>query len=318
MRDADFGFKGGDIVHSTVQRAIDSVNKLVLGKERVVRLAMACLLAQGHLLLEDIPGIGKTTLALTLARTLGLEFGRIQFTSDLLPADITGTSVLDARDNTFHFRSGPIFHQLILADEINRATPKTQSALLEAMGEGQVSAEGVTYPLPQPFFVVATQNPTEQYGTFPLPESQLDRFFMSLRMDYPARDAERELLNRPDTRQRIRHMEPVMTGAQLMEAQAQAGRIRAAESLLDYVLDLAWATRHSDRLAIGVSPRGAKALVEGAKAWAYLEHRDFCIPEDVQTVAVPIMRHRLVPRGEYLSWRREHIAEAFLREVAIL
>ncbi len=304
-------------MRSTIHEAIESVNGLVLGKERVVRLAMACLLARGHLLLEDIPGIGKTTLALTLARTLGLEFGRIQFTSDLLPADITGTSVLDSNDHAFHFRPGPIFHQLILADEINRATPKTQSALLEAMGEGQVSTEGITHPLPRPFFVIATQNPVEQHGTFPLPESQLDRCFMSLRMDYPARDAERELLNRLDTRGRIRQMEPVMGGAQLLEAQEQVIQIRAAESLLDYVLDLVWATRRSDRLAIGISPRGAEALVEGAKAWAYLEGRDFCIPEDVQAVAGPIMRHRLVPRGEYLSWRREQIAEAFLHEVAI-
>ncbi len=212
----------------SLHRVLEAVGQVVLGKERVIRLAVTCLLARGHLLLEDIPGIGKTTLALSLARAVGLQFGRIQFTSDLLPADITGTTVFNSNEHTFTFRSGPVFRQVILADEINRATPRTQSALLEAMGEGQVSVEGVTYRLPQPFFVVATQNPIEQYGTFPLPESQLDRFFMSLRMDYPARAIEKDLLNRLDTRRRVDSMTPVLKTEDLLLAQNEAQQVRVS------------------------------------------------------------------------------------------
>lgn len=300
-----------------LQRVVQAVGQIVLGKERVIRLAVTTLLARGHLLLEDIPGIGKTTLALTLARAVGLQFGRIQFTSDLLPADITGTTVFNPKDQTFTFRPGPIFRQVILADEINRATPKTQSALLEAMGEAQVSVEGVTYRLPQPFFVVATQNPIEQYGTFPLPESQLDRFFMSLRMDYPARAVEKDLLNRLDSRRRIAAMNPVLRTEDLLHAQEEALKVRVADPLLDYVLDLVWATRHSERLVMGISPRGAEAIVTAAKAWAYLEGRDYCLPEDVQAIAPSVMRHRLVPSGDYSTLRREQVVEELLRSVPI-
>jgi MoxR-like ATPase len=296
---------------------MDAVGSVVLGKERVIRMALACFLSRGHLLLEDIPGIGKTTLALSLARVLGLRFGRIQFTSDLLPADITGTSVFNAKDQSTSFRPGPIFRQVILADEINRATPKTQSALLEAMGEGQVSVEGVTYRLPQPFFVIATQNPLEQYGTFPLPESQLDRFFMSLRMDYPSRAAEKNLLNRLDSRKRVHALQPVVTGDALMALQDGVMRVKAADALIEYVLDLVSATRHSDKLAMGISPRGAEALVLGAKAWAFLDGRDYCLPEDVQVIAPAVMRHRFVPRGEHLALRREQVVEEFLRTIPI-
>ena len=300
-----------------LQRVVQAVGQIVLGKERVIRLAVATLLARGHLLLEDIPGIGKTTLALTLARAVGLQFGRIQFTSDLLPADITGTTVFDPKDQTFTFRPGPIFRQVILADEINRATPKTQSALLEAMGEAQVSVEGVTYRLPQPFFVVATQNPIEQYGTFPLPESQLDRFFMSLRMDYPARAVEKDLLNRLDSRRRIAAMNPVLKIEDLLNAQEEAQRVRVSDPLLEYVLDLVWASRRSERLVMGISPRGAEAVVTAAKAWAYLDGRDYCLPEDVQAIAPSVMRHRLVPGGEYSTLRREQVVEELLRSVPI-
>lgn len=300
-----------------LQRVVQAVGQIVLGKERVIRLAVATLLARGHLLLEDIPGIGKTTLALTLARAIGLQFGRIQFTSDLLPADITGTTVFDPKDQTFTFRPGPIFRQVILADEINRATPKTQSALLEAMGEAQVSVEGVTYRLPQPFFVVATQNPIEQYGTFPLPESQLDRFFMSLRMDYPARAVEKDLLKRLDSRRRIAAMNPVLKIEDLLNAQEEAQRVRVSDPLLEYVLDLVWASRRSERLVMGISPRGAEAVVTAAKAWAYLDGRDYCLPEDVQAIAPSVMRHRLVPGGEYSTLRREQVVEELLRSVPI-
>lgn len=304
-------------VADDLKRIVDAVSTVVLGKERVIRLALACFLSRGHLLLEDIPGIGKTTLALSLARALGLNFGRIQFTSDLLPADITGTSVFNAKDQSMSFRPGPVFRQVILADEINRATPKTQSALLEAMGESQVSVEGVTYPLPDPFFVIATQNPLEQYGTFPLPESQLDRFFMSLRMDYPSRAAEKDLLGRLDSRRRVHALQPVVSAESISTIQDSVLQVKAADALLEYVLDLVWATRHSDKLSAGISPRGAEALVLAAKAWAFLEGRDYCVPEDVQTVGAAVMRHRLVPRGEYLALRREQVADEFLRNVPI-
>jgi MoxR-like ATPase len=300
-----------------LQRVVDAVDQVVLGKDRVVRLAVTTLLARGHLLVEDIPGVGKTTLALALAKTLGLQFGRIQFTSDLLPADITGASVFDGKEYSFAFRPGPIFRSVILADEINRATPKTQSALLEAMGESQVSVDGTTYRLPQPFFVVATQNPVEQFGTFPLPESQLDRFFMSLRMDYPARSVEKELLHRLDSRRRIGAIAPVLRPEDLTKAQEEVRLVKAADPLLEYVLDLVWATRHSERLTMGVSPRGAEALVLAAKAWAYLHGRDYCVPEDVQAVAPAVMRHRLVPRGDVAGLRREQLVEQIVADVPI-
>lgn len=289
----------------------------MLGKEHVIKLSMATVLARGHLLLEDIPGIGKTTLALALARALGLKFGRIQFTSDLLPADIVGSSVFNSAEQTFTFRPGPIFRQVILADEVNRATPKTQSALLEAMGEGQVSVEGTTYRLKQPFFVVATQNPVEQYGTFPLPESQLDRFFMSLRMDYPARAVEKELLTRLDSKRRIHALAPVISAAELEDAQERVHYIKTSDALLDYVLDIVWATRRSDKLVMGVSPRGAEATVLAAKAWAFIAGRDHCLPEDVQAIAPAVMRHRLVTRGEYTNVRREQVVEELLQTVPI-
>ncbi|MHB8868031.1 MAG: AAA family ATPase [Thermoleophilia bacterium] len=298
-------------------RVIEAVGRIVLGKEHVIKLSMATVLARGHLLLEDIPGIGKTTLALALARALGLKFSRIQFTSDLLPSDIIGSSVFNSTDQAFTFRPGPLFRQVVLADEVNRATPKTQSALLEAMGEGQVSVEGTTYRLPQPFFVVATQNPIEQYGTFPLPESQLDRFFMSLRMDYPARAVEKELLSRLDSKRRIQALAPVISLAELEDAQERVLYIKTSDALLEYVLDIVWATRRSDKLVMGVSPRGAEATVLAAKAWALISGRDYCIPEDVQAIAPAVMRHRLVTRGEFTGIRREQVVEDLLQTVPI-
>src|SRR5512139_3214867 len=233
---------------SRIAAALRAVNALVRGKEDVVRLAVACLLGRGHLLLEDLPGVGKTTLALALARVLGLDFARVQFTADLLPSDIVGVSVLDLGAGALSFRPGPVFHQIVLADEINRATPKTQSALLEAMAEGQVTVEGRTHPLPQPFFVIATQNPVEHYGTYPLPESQLDRFMMTLRMGYPGRDAERVLLENLDTRERVDRAVPVLAPADVVALQRRADAVAVSPPLLEYVLDLAAHSRASDRL----------------------------------------------------------------------
>jgi MoxR-like ATPase len=300
-----------------MHRIVQTVSEVVLGKEQVIKLAAACLLARGHLLLEDIPGIGKTTLALSLARVLGLSFGRIQFTSDLMPADITGTLVFNSREQTFTFRPGPIFRQLILADEINRATPKTQSALLESMGEGQVSVEGKSYALKQPFFVIATQNPLEQYGTFPLPESQLDRFMMSLSIDYPSRAAEKALLNRLDTRRRIRELSPVLGPEEISALQDKVQRIKTADPLIDYVLDLVAATRRSERLVAGLSPRASEALVMAAKAWAFLEGRDYCVPEDVQAVLGPVAGHRLAHIHEHSSAGRRRTIEDLLEQVPV-
>jgi MoxR-like ATPase len=270
------------------------INRVVLGKSGEIRLALACLLAGGHLLLEDLPGVGKTTLARALAITLGLSTRRVQFTSDLLPTDLTGVSILDRRDNRFVFQPGPIFAQLVLADEINRGTPKTQSALLEAMAEAQVTVDGVSHPLPQPFFVIATQNPIEQSGTFELPESQLDRFLMALELGYPAPQAERALLSGDDRRDMLASLTSMMEPAALALAQAEVGQLKVGDALLDYVLALVGATRSDPRIRVGLSPRAARGLLQASRAHAYLAERRFVIPEDVQAVFVPVSRHRVV------------------------
>ncbi len=280
---------------SPVHRVIEVVGQIILGKESQIRLALACILARGHLLIEDLPGVGKTTLAQVLARALGLDFRRIQFTSDMLPADIVGVSVYERERGEFKFHPGPIFAQVILADEVNRATPKTQSALLEAMEEHQVTAEGETRPLPEPFFVIATQNPTEQVGTFPLPESQLDRFLMRLELGYPDRDAERALLAGADRRALLAALEPCLTPSGLLELQAQAAGVHVAPALLDYVQAIVEYTRRSPDYVAGLSPRAALALVHSARAWAFVEGRDKVIPEDVQAVLPGVATHRLRP-----------------------
>lgn len=285
-------------MRSRLEACLSSINQVLLGKEQQVRLAVTCLLAQGHLLLEDLPGMGKTTLSHALARVMGLGFQRIQFTADLLPGDILGTSVFDRESGTFIFHQGPIFAELVLADEINRATPKTQSALLEAMEEGQVTIEGSTRPLPEPFFVIATQNPVNQGGTFALPESQLDRFLMRISLGYPARAAEKALLLGESRRDLVPRLEPLLDHAGLAAAQREAAGVRVSEALADYVLRLAEATRTGTQFACGLSPRGSLALLSAAKAWAYLGGRDYVIPEDVQAVLPSVVSHRVRERSD--------------------
>ncbi|WP_377703760.1 AAA family ATPase [Pseudoduganella sp. UC29_71] len=271
------------------------VSQVIVGKDPQVRLALTCMLAGGHLLVEDVPGVGKTTLAHALAISLGLNFNRIQFTSDLLPADVSGISIYEREKNGFVFHPGPIFTQVLLADEINRATPKTQSGLLEAMEERQVSADGVTRTLPEPFFVIATQNPLHQVGTFPLPESQLDRFLMCLSLGYPDAAAERALLLGDDRRAMLKSLAPAMTSAELLDAQRSLRQIHVSPALATYVQALAQASRQNGAFAEGLSPRAALALLQAARAWAALEGRDHVLPEDVQAVLVPVCAHRLRP-----------------------
>ena len=275
--------------------AARQVGQIVVGKDQQVRLAFTCLLAGGHLLIEDVPGVGKTTLAHALALSLGLKFNRVQFTSDLLPADVAGISVYEREKNGFVFHPGPIFTQVLLADEINRATPKTQSGLLEAMEERQVTFDGVTRDLPEPFFVIATQNPAHQVGTFPLPESQLDRFLMCLSLGYPDPAAERALLLGEDRRAMLRTLQAATSPAELMEAQAALRRIHASNALVDYVQALAQASRQGTLFAESLSPRATLALLQAGRAWAALEGRDHVLPEDIQAVLVPVCAHRLRP-----------------------
>lgn len=270
------------------------LNEIVLGKENQVNLCLCCILARGHLLIEDIPGMGKTLLAHSLAKVLGLEFSRIQFTSDMLPADITGVSVFEPGDGSFRFHPGPIFASLVLADEINRASPKAQSALLESMEERQVTVDGKTYPLPDPFFVIATQNPLEQSGTFPLPESQLDRFFMRIHLGYPDRASERKLMEGDDRRQYLGRQKSLVTKAELLQWQNEARNIQVKPALLDYVQDLVEKSRTSPEFLNGISPRAALDLINGARAWAMLAGREYVIPEDVQDVLPAIVGHRLM------------------------
>ena len=276
-------------------QVIARAGEVVLGKEPQIRLAIACLLARGHLLIEDLPGVGKTTLAHVLAKVLGLQFQRIQFTADLLPADILGVSIYQTDSKDFVFHPGPVFSQLVLADEINRATPKTQSALLEAMEERQVTADGVTHKLPQPFFVIATQNPHHLIGTFPLPESQLDRFLMRIEMGYPGRAAERALLKGRDRRELLESLQPVINADTLASLQQLVARVHVAEPLLDYVQNLLDATRRAGEFAEGLSPRAGLSLLAAARAWALLAGRDMVLPEDVQAVAPSVISHRLRP-----------------------
>jgi MoxR-like ATPase len=293
------------------------INRIILGKDRPVRLSLACLLARGHLLIEDVPGVGKTMLAHVLARVLGMDFQRIQFTSDMLPADILGVSIFDRNSGGFHFHPGPIFSQVVLADEINRATPKAQSALLEAMEERQVTAEGQTRALPEPFFVIATQNPTHQIGTFPLPESQLDRFLLKIELGYPDPVAERELLAGADRRQMLAGLVPRITPSQLIELQERTRAVHASPALIDYVQALATHTRTQPRWQAGLSPRACLALLAAARAWALLEGRDHVLPEDVQAVLPGVIAHRLRLADETVRSDVEAAAAALIEAVPL-
>ncbi|HWQ95384.1 MAG TPA: MoxR family ATPase [Gammaproteobacteria bacterium] len=301
------------LLDKTVQQA----GAIILGKEHTIRLALACLMARGHLLIEDLPGVGKTTLAHVLAKILGLKFNRIQFTSDLLPADILGVSVYERDSASFKFHPGPIFAQVLLADEINRTTPKTQSALLEAMEEHQVTIEGETLVLPEPFFVIATQNPMHLIGTFPLPESQLDRFMMCIEIGYPGPAAERALLKGQDRRAVLAAVEPCLTPAQLIEIQEAVRRVHISEALLDYLQALLEFSRRSSNYKTGLSPRAGLAALHSAQAWALLEGRDHVIPEDVQTVLPGVIGHRLRPSLEHSGQAPAQWVRQLLDAVAI-
>jgi len=280
-------------MHTILDNTMAAASQIILGKEQQIKLSVCCLLAKGHLLIEDIPGVGKTTLSHTLAKLMGLEYQRIQFTSDLLPADIIGATIYDAKQQQFSFHKGALFNQMILADEINRATPKAQSALLEAMEERQVTVEGTTYPLPQPFFVIATQNPLYQLGTFPLPESQLDRFLMRIELGYPNPAAERELLSGKNRHSLIKDLASTLPIESLLAMQQAVADIFVSPALLDYVQALIQFSRESDEYPTGLSPRAGLALLTAAKAWAYMHRRESVIPEDVQAVLAAVAGHRL-------------------------
>jgi len=280
-----------------LQNVIEALNKIILGKPAQIKLAIVCLLAKGHLLIEDLPGMGKTTLAHALAKVLGLDFQRIQFTSDLLPGDIIGSAIYQRSDESFKFHKGPIFTQVILADEVNRATPKSQSALLEAMEEYQVTVDGVSRKLPSPFFVIATQNPFHQIGTYPLPESQLDRFLIRISLGYPARKVERLLFSGKDSRELIDKLEPVLDAPSLISMQNSVNSVSVSDALYEYLQDLVAATRDSNQWSHGLSPRGGLSLLKAAKAWALLENRDYVIPEDIQSVWMAVAEHRLVSQS---------------------
>lgn len=302
--------------HQMISRIEREVRRAILGKDDVIRLAVTCLVAGGHLLVEDVPGVGKTTLARAVARAVGGSFRRIQFTSDLLPTDILGVSIYDQEAGSFRFHPGPIFANVVLADEINRATPKTQSALLEAMSDRQVTAEGETRPLPEPFLVVATQNPLEIVGTYPLPESQLDRFLMRVVMGYPAPEAEVRLMAGHSHEDALRHVSVACTTAELVALQRTVVTVRIEDSLLQYVHALVQRTRQGGTFAVGCSPRGAMALVQAARARALAEARDYCVPDDVQRAFLPVLAHRLHPPGGMPEDGRAYAEDALRRILA--
>jgi len=302
---------------AVLARVLATLETVILGKPQQIRLCLACLLARGHLLIEDVPGVGKTTLAHALAHVLGLVWQRVQFTSDLLPADIIGVSVFDRASQRFNFRRGPIFTQLLLADEVNRASPRTQSALLEAMEERQVSADGTTYPLPEPFFVVATQNPHEQLGTYGLPESQLDRFLMRVTLGYPDSAHERELLRGGERRELLAGIAPALSAAGVLAVQRAVRTVHVTDALLDYAQALIARSRERSDLKLGLSPRAGQGLIRAAQAWAYLAARAAVVPEDVQAVLPAVVAHRLEPRDPAGSGARGEVATEIIRSVAV-
>jgi len=316
IRSSEARISGDDELVCALNDAIAGASEIVLGKERAIRLALACMAARGHLLIEDVPGVGKTLLAQALARLLGLDFQRVQFTSDLLPADILGASVYERDKGTFRFHPGPIFAQLVLADEVNRATPKTQSALLEAMEEYQVTQDGETRPLPSPFFVIATQNPVRQVGTFPLPESQLDRFLMRIEIGYPDAKAERALLKGRDRREHLADLTPCMAPEDLLRAQAVASEVHVSDALVAYVQAVVSYTRNAPHFELGLSPRAGIALLRASQAWAFMAGRAHVVPEDVQAVLPGVVSHRLRPLVDSTP-AADNVAEQIVQEVDV-
>lgn len=306
-----------DALTQSLTQSLATLDGIILGKSRALRLCVACLLARGHLLIEDVPGVGKTTLAHALAQVFGLGWNRVQFTSDLLPADIIGVSIFDRSAQQFEFRKGPVFTQLLLADEVNRASPRTQSALLEAMEERQVSADGQTYVLPEPFFVVATQNPTEQLGTFALPESQLDRFLMRVELGYPDAAHERELLRSGERREMLARIPAALDSVRVCELQQRVKRVHVADVLLDYVQKLIQRSRERPDVKLGLSPRAGQGLLRAAQAWALLQGRNAVLPEDVQAVFPAIASHRLVAEDVATSRNSRELALELLRSQAV-
>lgn len=318
-------------LHDSVEAAVDAVSAgasrarlaeletaletVIRGKPEAVGLSLVCLLARGHLLIEDVPGVGKTTLAQAVASGVACTFHRLQFTSDMLPSDVLGVTIYNAHLGTFEFKQGPVFTNFLLADEINRTTPKTQSALLEAMNEQQVTIDGRSYPLPKPFMVIATQNPVEHHGTYPLPESQLDRFLMRLRIGYPARESERDIVRSPD-HFAAGDLEPLMTAQDVLALQSAVHQVAVDTSIVDYMLAIVEKTRGHDALALGVSPRGSQALYRASQALALLEGRDYVIPEDVKRLAVPVFGHRIVVNTRVaLSQRRSDLSDRIIEEI---
>lgn len=297
--------------------ASHAISSIILGKHRQIQLAISCMLANGHLLIEDLPGVGKTTLSITLAKVFGMDFRRVQFTSDLLPSDVIGVSIFDRQSQQFQFHKGPIFTQVMLADEINRSTPKTQSALLEAMEERQVTQDGETRPLPTPFFVVATQNPVEQVGTFPLPESQLDRFLMRITMGYPDQQAEMELLKGSSRHQLIEKLPAIIQPQQLLALQQSVDQIHMSQAILDYTLNLIRSSRLSPWFTSGLSPRAGLALQRCARAWAFLHARDHVLPEDIQQVLPSVAAHRLQIHPEHQNKSIDELIMMLIKQVPV-
>ncbi len=303
-------------IHTRLESFMAQASSVILDKEREIKLTLCCLLADGHLLIEDIPGVGKTTLVKVLAQSLGLQTSRIQFTNDMLPADILGSSIYDPQTRTFVFHRGPIFAELVLADELNRATPKTQSACLQAMEENRVSIDGITHSLPQPFFLIATQNPRQQVGTFPLPESQLDRFLMRIEIGYPSRQAERNLLLGADRAKMVDELKPVFLPNDLLEMQKLVRQVHTSDAVINYIQDIVEETRVRAGTQ-GLSPRGSLCMVHAAQAWAFLCKRQMVLPEDVQAVAISVMSHRLNPVEDLTGETGKRLADEILSNVRV-